>query len=348
MHLCVTFSTIKCLYHAVNNNNSADAKINGSQLGTPNTTTSTSTPTTVKTATPKVMATPPTVKLSLFDLDIPDPEPLKVSPPTPSTASSATPTTTVPLVTLSLTSLTESVTDDVDVVVDKLTAVSISAAPANVNGVSEGQGDAEDWENWNDTVVPSLPPPSTSPAGPSKPTRRGRGGSKFNEEEKTDLGSIDYDLPGVQQISGGGASSRSAPSAKEHILEIYNIPPTCKTSDLENLLEEYRNLVRFKWVNDTAALAIFRTVLFANEALVTVTHPTMKLRLLADAPEESRHKAMINPPLSSTTTTTPRPYKTTTTVARRLIANALQMPELGAGRTTEDDTRDAKRRVWDE
>jgi hypothetical protein len=120
--------------------------------------------------------------------------------------------------------------------------------------------------------------------------------------------------------------------SNDHILEIFSFPSTTTTSDLEQWFADYKGLVRFKWIHDTAALAIFRSAVFALDALRTISTPTaimsstpicgFKIRFFVEASVEA--KAMAQK-IGGTAggQSTPRPYKTSTTVARRLIANAL-------------------------
>jgi len=82
-------------------------------------------------------------------------------------------------------------------------------------------------------------------------------------------------------------------------------------------------------VNESHAVAIFRSAVFAENALKTLKHPTIKLRHFSKASEESKEvicsggSYMISPP----NTVSQRPA-TNTVVAKRLIGNALQIPEL--------------------
>lgn len=45
-----------------------------------------------------------------------------------------------------------------------------------------------------------------------------------------------------------------------HVLVLYNFPPSTRTMELEKLFEKFKDDgVAIRWVNDTVALAVFRT-----------------------------------------------------------------------------------------
>lgn len=45
-----------------------------------------------------------------------------------------------------------------------------------------------------------------------------------------------------------------------HVLVVYDFPPSTRTTELEKIFEDFRDRgVAIRWVNDTVALAVFRT-----------------------------------------------------------------------------------------
>jgi len=187
------------------------------------------------------------------------------------------------------------------------------------------QKEEDEWEHSWANGLDSLhisPPSSSSTAPPASIHPRGRGAHKFHNK---DTAITDESDSNNKEDEDDQDEPQALPS---HILEIFNIPPSSTTVDVEQYLEPYRGAVKIKWVNDTTALALFRSPSVAREALPLLSHPSMKLRLLHESPPEVKAKALSLSSSSSAipTESAPRPYKTTTTVARRLIANALQIP----------------------
>jgi len=265
---------------------------------------------------------------------------------------------------------------------------------------AEDKGNQDDWEHeWSDDKLQSLSPASptsTSPTSSSSNSSsstspsnsssipRGRGACKFNskslsvegeKEDREDTGKHEYNESHSRRSNhdneySDSHSRRSNYDNNEvidderlpsHIVEIYNIPSTATTPDVEQFLELYHGVVRIKWVNDTTALAIFRSPVFARNSLSSLSHSVMKVRPLNESPPEIKSKAtsLSSSPSSSSSSippasASPRPYKTTTTVARRLIANALQIPS--KDRTLEkpnheDDIaalHEARRSIWND
>jgi len=84
-------------------------------------------------------------------------------------------------------------------------------------------------------------------------------------------------------------------------------------------------------VDDNHALAIFHATVFAKDALSRIKDSHFKLRPILEATPQSKQTFLSGASNQTTPTepAVPRP-KTTSSVARRLIGNALQMPELQA------------------
>jgi len=217
----------------------------------------------------------------------------------------------------------------------------------------------QEWEQtWSDGLdslqitssppssTTSLPSPTSSSPSSSSSTpsnhaskTRGRGARKYLNND------ADFD-------DNTTVSNDEEEPLPLNILEIFNIPPSSVTGDVEQYLECYKGMVKIKWVNDTTALAVFRSPSTASEALLQLSHASMKVRTLNDSPSEVKAKALS---LSSTSSSsfipedshTPRP-KTTATVARRMIANALQISnkEISGSSKEIDRLHEARRSIW--
>nr|NP_001163332.2 uncharacterized protein Dmel_CG2162, isoform E [Drosophila melanogaster]ACZ94604.2 uncharacterized protein Dmel_CG2162, isoform E [Drosophila melanogaster] len=123
-----------------------------------------------------------------------------------------------------------------------------------------------------------------------------------------------------------------------HVLEVSNFPVEFKTPDLLMLFAQYRGSgFDIKWVDDTHALAVFSSSRIAAEVL-TMGHPFVKLKPLAEATLESRLKAKKAGAVSM------QPYRqrpeTCTALARRLVSGAL-----GVKLPTAPQERENERRV---
>jgi hypothetical protein len=105
-----------------------------------------------------------------------------------------------------------------------------------------------------------------------------------------------------------------------HVLEVSNFPIEFKTQDLIMIFASYKETgFDIKWVDDTHALAIFSSSRIAADAL-SMSHPLVSLKPLAEATIESRNKARK---CSSSL----QPYRarpeTCAALARRLVTGAL-------------------------
>lgn len=52
-----------------------------------------------------------------------------------------------------------------------------------------------------------------------------------------------------------------------HVLVLSDFPPSTRTTDLEKLLEAFKDRVAIRWVNDTVALAVFGTPSIGNDLI---------------------------------------------------------------------------------
>lgn len=102
-----------------------------------------------------------------------------------------------------------------------------------------------------------------------------------------------------------------------HVLVLYDFSPTTRTTDLEKLFYNFRDRgYAIRWVNDTTALAVFRTPSLAHEAQNTIQCP-FKVRQLKEEDDilNQISRAELQPPI-------PRP-KTSARTAQRLIAQGM-------------------------
>jgi hypothetical protein len=226
------------------------------------------------------------------------------------------------------------------------------------NGTEEkhdkGEEDLEEWEKAleDGALEDSLQSLSIEETKDSKVRTRivkGRGNQKFDKNETEVHLATDFETHEKPTISSLLSPSTNIPSSPyggnytkepptDHVLELYGFPSTIKTDDLEDVLEDYRDFgFRIKWVDDNHALAIFRSAQFAKDALKNVTHDVVKLRPFSKATQQSRDVFFKIPSYMSSAQTSPsvRPA-TTTAVARRLIGNALQIPELQRTKSSDD------------
>uniref|UniRef100_R7W4Y3 Uncharacterized protein n=1 Tax=Aegilops tauschii TaxID=37682 RepID=R7W4Y3_AEGTA len=106
-----------------------------------------------------------------------------------------------------------------------------------------------------------------------------------------------------------------------HALVLYDFPPSTRTTDLERIFEKFGDHgVAIRWVNDSVALAVFRTPSSANEAQACVP-PRYKVRSLKDNDDllAKIDGTDLEPP-------TPRP-KTSARTAQRLIAHGMGLKQ---------------------
>ncbi|TMS18801.1 R3H and coiled-coil domain-containing protein 1 [Larimichthys crocea] len=82
------------------------------------------------------------------------------------------------------------------------------------------------------------------------------------------------------------------PDEFRHVIEIYDFPPLFKTDDLLDAFTEYSDGgMKIKWVDNTHALGVFSSESAATHAL-SICHPLLKTRTLADGSKTAKGKAM--------------------------------------------------------
>lgn len=167
-------------------------------------------------------------------------------------------------------------------------------------------------EAWSST--------SCSDMEPGIPKRRGRGSFLYQKSCLYSEQSNAADHPdGVLGSDDENEPARAAYSryGYGHVLVLYDFPLSTWTIELERLFDSFWDGgVVIRWVNDTVALAVFRTPQLANEAQRSVCCP-FKVRILAQNDD-------LLPQLSTKDLEPPYPRpKTSARTAQRLIAQGM-------------------------
>ncbi|XP_030373379.1 R3H and coiled-coil domain-containing protein 1 [Scaptodrosophila lebanonensis] len=193
-----------------------------------------------------------------------------------------------------------------------------------VDSTTEGEEDddeeedEDDWENMYDESGDCLDP-------------------KILQELTDTVGKCKIELPKMDYSTFHIKQSLLNEEEYPHVLEVSNFPVEFKTPDLLMLFSQYKGTgFDIKWVDDTHALAVFSSSRIAAEVL-TMGHPFVKLKPLAEATLESRLKA-------KKCAGSLEPYRqrpaTCTALARRLVSGAL-----GVKLPTAPQERENERRV---
>lgn len=163
----------------------------------------------------------------------------------------------------------------------------------------------------------------------SGPKRRGRGSFLYDKSVLySDQCGLENDMDEQESNDQSGSKGRvdeqkhkSNAAAKQygtrHVLVLYDFPPSTLAADLEKIFDKFGDHgVAIRWVNDTVALAVFRTPSAANEAQACIP-PRYKVRPLKENDDllTKNDGIDLEPP-------TPRP-KTSARTAQRLIAHGM-------------------------
>ncbi|XP_017844562.1 R3H and coiled-coil domain-containing protein 1 [Drosophila busckii] len=201
-----------------------------------------------------------------------------------------------------------------------ITAGAAQLPPADSTTEDDDEEENEDdWENMFDESGDCLDP-------------------KILEELTESVGKCKIELPQMDYSLYHIKQSLLNEEEFPHVLEVSNFPVEFKTPDLLMLFSQYKSSgFDIKWVDDTHALAVFSSSRIAAEVL-TMGHPFVKLKPLAEATLESRLKAKKAGAVSM------QPYRqrpeTCTAMARRLVSGAL-----GVKLPTAPEERENERRV---
>ncbi|KAD5960419.1 hypothetical protein E3N88_11891 [Mikania micrantha] len=157
------------------------------------------------------------------------------------------------------------------------------------------------------------------------PIRRGRGTFSYQRHGlysdqhpggPTEGNSVNPDVPPTSEEQ---KLIRDLKYGTRHALVLEDFQPSMTTSGLENMLEKfnYQDVV-IRWVNDTTALAVFRTPAIALEACNSIKCPfTVRVLGESDVLLSSIPERDLEPPRQ-------RP-KTSARTAQRLIAHGMGM-----------------------
>ncbi|XP_058196176.1 uncharacterized protein LOC131312446 isoform X1 [Rhododendron vialii] len=154
------------------------------------------------------------------------------------------------------------------------------------------------------------------------PKRRGRGKFSYTTHglygDQQSNGFVDYsENEAVCNSSEGDTQERNLKYGTRHVLVLADFSPSTRTGDLEMLLENFKDRgFVIRWVNDTVALAVFRTPPIALEALNNIQCAfTVRVLNEDDMLLSSIPPRDLEPPRQ-------RP-KTSTRTAQRLIAQGM-------------------------
>ncbi|KAL3530311.1 hypothetical protein ACH5RR_009633 [Cinchona calisaya] len=195
----------------------------------------------------------------------------------------------------------------------------------------EGCSD-DDWEAVADRAPDELLSPQSLP-GVSKlsledtqvkgPKRRGRGtfsyqkNGMYSDEQSNEVVINDTEDKADFRSSTREDKTNDWNYGTQHVLVLADFPPSTTTADLEKLLERFKDRgVVIRWVNDTVALAVFRSPSMALEASTCIQFP-FTVRVLDETDEllSSIPWRDLEPPRL-------RP-KTSARTAQRLIAQSM-------------------------
>ncbi|BFF98814.1 coiled-coil domain-containing protein R3HCC1L [Drosophila madeirensis] len=198
-------------------------------------------------------------------------------------------------------------------------ATATAKPPGDSTTEDDDEEEEDDWENMFDESGDCLDP-------------------KILQELNDSVGKCKIELPKMDYTVFHIKQSLLNEEEFPHVLEVSNFPVEFKTPDLLMLFSQYKGSgFDIKWVDDTHALAVFSSSRIAAEVL-TMGHPFVKLKPLAEATLESRLKAKKAGAVSL------QPYRqrpeTCTALARRLVSGAL-----GVKLATAPEERENERRV---
>ncbi|CAI9105773.1 OLC1v1004786C1 [Oldenlandia corymbosa var. corymbosa] len=190
----------------------------------------------------------------------------------------------------------------------------------------------DDWEAVADRSPDELLTPISLP-GVSKLSledvevkgtkRRGRGtfsykkAGMYSDERLSEPVIGDEDDIAEFASSAGENKTKNLIYGTKHILVLSGFPPSTRTLDLEKLLERFKDRgVVIRWVNDTTALAVFKSPSIALDASMSIKC-SFSVRILEETDEilSSIPPRDLEPPAV-------RP-KTSARTAQRLIAQSM-------------------------
>ncbi|XP_055831902.1 uncharacterized protein LOC129900848 [Solanum dulcamara] len=157
----------------------------------------------------------------------------------------------------------------------------------------------DDWEAVADRAPDELLSPqhllevskiSLQDSKVQAPKRRGRGTfsyqkhSLYSDQQSDEPAVDDIEDETVSGTPEGSSDTKNLNYGTHHVLVVADFPPSTKTNDLEKLVEKFKDDVAIRWVNDTVALAVFRTPVLASKASDLI-HCPFTVRVLCEEDE---------------------------------------------------------------
>ncbi|KAK6144174.1 hypothetical protein DH2020_020994 [Rehmannia glutinosa] len=162
-----------------------------------------------------------------------------------------------------------------------------NSSKSHNDGVPQDSGEDDDWEAIADRDPDELLSPQCLPevsklsledSKAQGTKRRGRG--TFQYKKRGLYSDNQSDEEPVLDESENDSASDAEDSEKgnliygtRHVLVLADFPPSTRTTDLEKLLENFKDRFWIRWVNDSTALAVFRTPSDALEASNSIQLP---------------------------------------------------------------------------
>ncbi|KAB2012745.1 hypothetical protein ES319_D09G111900v1 [Gossypium barbadense] len=185
----------------------------------------------------------------------------------------------------------------------------------------EAIADCEPSELLSSECLPGVSNLSLEDSKVEAPKRRGRGTFSYRKTELysdrlSDV-SASKDTDNEDVCKHPETKTMESKYGMHHVLVLADFSPSTRTADLEKLFEDFRDRgVAIRWVNDTTALAVFRTPSVALEARNHVRCPfTIRILDKDDILLGSISAKDLEPPRQ-------RP-QTSARTAQRLIAQAI-------------------------
>ncbi|MBA0767535.1 hypothetical protein Gotri_016408 [Gossypium trilobum] len=127
----------------------------------------------------------------------------------------------------------------------------------------EAIADREPSELLSSECLPGVSNLSLEDSKVEAPKRRGRGTFSYRKTELysdqlSDV-SASKDTDNEDVCKHPETKTMESKYGMHHVLVLADFSPSTRTTDLEKLFEDFRDRVAIHWVNDTTALAVFRT-----------------------------------------------------------------------------------------
>ncbi|KAL0437074.1 UNVERIFIED_CONTAM: hypothetical protein Sradi_0415300 [Sesamum radiatum] len=203
------------------------------------------------------------------------------------------------------------------------------AATSAEQGFPQESCAEDDWEAIADRSPEELLP-SQSLAGVSELSledskapvirRRGRGTFSYNKQGLYSDNQSDepvfYDSQSSSAADPEDQEKRNLVYGTRHVLVLSDFPLNTRTTDLEKVLEKFKDGFVIRWVDDTTSLAVFKTPSIALEASNSIQWP-FKVRIL-----DEDDKLLRSIPPRDLEPPRQRP-QTSVRTAQRLIAHGM-------------------------